>query len=211
MRDPSRGGSGPTDPGAEDVEARARDLALVEGIRAGEEASFEALFHGYYAGLQAFAERFVSPETAEDLIADLFVRLWERRGSWVPHTSVRAYLYTSIRNQALTHLEHQRVVRRVHGEVESEPRPPGMGRPAAGADAELQAEELAGAIERAIERLPERTREAFVLHRKHGLSYREVAGTMGIAPRTVEVHIRRAFQSLRLELLPFAGLLLLLR
>lgn len=178
-----------------------RDRALAEAIRAGDEIAFEALFRLYSKRLYLFAERLVgTPEVAEDLVADMFVRIWERRAEWELRGSMKSYLYTATRNRALTHLDQQRVWDRAHREAMWEGRPPGIGRPPPAADVELHARELAEAIEAGIERLPERTREAFILHRQHGLSYSEVAQTMGIAPRTVEVLIRRALKALRAQL-----------
>lgn len=186
----------------------AREQAWVWGIRAGDEASFKALFDAYYDRLHAFAERYVrSPEVAEDLAVDVFVRIWERRAEWEVRGSLRAYLYVAARNHALTYLEHQRVVKRAHSGLNGDELPLGMGRPPVAADAEAEAHELAEALDHALEQLSGRSREAFVLHRKHGLTYAEVAKVMGIAPRTVEVHIRRAFQALRGQLAGFLALL----
>lgn len=185
------------------------DDRLAARVRAGDAAAFEQIFHAYYGRLLAFVESYVrSPEVAEDLTVDVFVRIWERRGEWELRGSLRAYLYAAARNEALAWLRRQRMVQRVHDSAAHDDSPPGMGAPPAPGDAAVQARELAEAVEQAIERLPERGREAFVLHRKHGLSYAEVGETMGISPRTVEVHIRRAFQALRGELIHFLPLLL---
>ncbi|HEX6070357.1 MAG TPA: RNA polymerase sigma-70 factor [Longimicrobiaceae bacterium] len=179
------------------------DQALAAAIRGGDEASFETLFRTYSRRLYLFAEGYVkSAEVAEDIVADVFVRIWERRSELELRSTWQSYLYTATRNRALSHLEHLRVMHRVHAAAEDD-RPPGLGTPTPAADAEVQVRELEEAVERAIALLPERTREAFVLHRKHGLSYAEVALTMGIAPRTVEVLIRRALKTLRSRLVGF--------
>jgi RNA polymerase sigma-70 factor (ECF subfamily) len=184
---------------------------LAERVRAGDSAAFEALFRAYYRKLHAFIEGYVgSPDAAEDLAVDVFTRIWERRAEWVVHGSVRAYLYGAARNEALAHLRRRRMVERAHAEAARDLHSPGVAGPSAPADAQLEAGQLAAAVESAISRLPERGREALVLHRKHGLSYAEVGEAMGISPRTVEVHIRRAFVALRTELAPFIPFLLLL-
>lgn len=185
------------------------DDRLAARVRAGDAAAFEQLFHAYYPRLHAFVESYVrSADVAEDLVADVFVRIWERRAEWDLRGSLRAYLYTAARNEALVWLRRRRMMDRVHEGTAHDDRPPGMGAPPAPVDAAVQARELSEAVEQAIERLPERGREAFVLHRRHGLSYAEVGETMGISPRTVEVHIRRAFQALRDELIHFLPLLI---
>jgi RNA polymerase sigma-70 factor, ECF subfamily len=179
----------PADPSA----AEPADEALAERIRAGDGEAFELLFRRYYGRLHAFAVSLTrSPDSAEDIAVDVFARIWERRADWSVHASVRSYLFTAVRNEAIASLRRQRMV---------EP---------AAADADLHARELAAALDEAIDQLPERSREALLLHRKHGLSYAEVAETMGISARTVEVHIRRAFKALRISLGGFALLLLCL-
>jgi RNA polymerase sigma-70 factor, ECF subfamily len=184
---------------------------LAARIRSGDPRAFEALFQRYYRKLHAFIDGYVdSADAAEDLAVDVFSRIWERRGEWVVQGSVRAYLYGAARNEALAHLRRKRMIDRAHAQAARDLRSPGVAGPATLADAQVEAGELARAVEAAIARLPERGREALVLHRKHGLSYAEVAATMGISPRTVEVHIRRAFVALRTELAPFVPFLLLL-
>jgi RNA polymerase sigma-70 factor (ECF subfamily) len=194
------------DPQAEPLESE-----LAVRVRAGDAAAFEALFHRHYRRLHAFIDGYVgSAEVAEDLAVDVFTRIWERRAEWEVRGSVRAYLYGAARNEALAHLRRRRMMERAHAEAARDLHSPGVAGPSAAADARLEASELEVAVEAAIARLPERGREALVLHRKHGLSYVEVADAMGISPRTVEVHIRRAFVALRTELAPFIPFLLLL-
>lgn len=189
--------------------AEADDAQLAERVRAGDAAAYEALFRRYYDRLFAFAERYVrSAEVAEDITVDVFVRIWERRAEWKLRNGPRSYLYAAVRNEALVHLRRRKMVESAHADAARDERHPGMGTPDPSADAQVQADELAEAADRAILQLPDRTQEAFVLHRKHGLSYAEVAATMGISARTVEVHISRAFKALRLQLAPFLTLLL---
>ena len=69
------------------------------------------------------------------------------------------------------------------------------------ADAEFEAEALQRRLERALAALPPRTRAAFVLSRREGLSYHEVALRMAISPKTVGVHIGRALAVLRKAML----------
>jgi RNA polymerase sigma-70 factor (ECF subfamily) len=73
----------------------------------------------------------------------------------------------------------------------------------AAADAELMASDLATAIQAAVEGLPPRCREVFVLLRTQALTYAEVAVILGISPKTVEVHMTRALAVLRARLGPW--------
>jgi RNA polymerase sigma-70 factor (ECF subfamily) len=176
---------------------RARDAALLARIREGDEAAFEQLFREHFHGLAGFASRLVGSDAlAEELVQDVLLRLWVQRERFDIRESVVAYLYSAVRNQALTHLRHEKVVHRWRLGSRSKPVP---ATPAL-ADETTRAAELAKAIERAIAALPPRTREAFLLRRQHHLSYAEIATVMGTALKTVEIHLGVALKSLRKSL-----------
>jgi RNA polymerase sigma-70 factor (ECF subfamily) len=176
----------------------------VAAVREGDEAAFEQVFLAYYDRLQAYAERYVQrPDVAEEVVENIFVRLWEQREQWEIRQSLKSYLYAAVRNQALMWIDHQRIVRRAQEAGMREQRSPGMGQARPTAEEELQAAELAAAARAAVERLPNRAREAYVLSRQHGLSYAEIAEAMGISSKTVEIHLGRALKALREDLSAF--------
>jgi RNA polymerase sigma-70 factor (ECF subfamily) len=176
----------------------AREHVLVAQIRAGEEGPFTEVFTSYHERLCFYAESYVrSPETAKEIVSDVFLWIWQHRGEWRVHGSLASYLYGAVRHRALSHLKHARIVERAHAQVLRGEYSPGMGEPPASPEEELQAQELAALVERTIQGLPERSREAFLLQRQHGLSYGEIAATMGISVSTVEKHMIRALAALR--------------
>ena len=161
------------------------------GLRDG----FGALFRQSYAELCSFVAQYVrSRAVAEELVQDLFLRLWERRESWQDAMPSRSYLYQAARNRAFDHLKRQRVAERQSFElVEEETNPPE-------AEVALAADDLRAALHRAIEQLPPRTREVFVLSRGHGLTYPQIAEALTISVKTVETQMTRAFRILRSQL-----------
>jgi RNA polymerase sigma-70 factor (ECF subfamily) len=175
------------------------EAAWVERIRTGDPAAFEALFHAYHAPLCAFAYRYLDArDLAEEVVQEIFLFVWERRETWDVRTSVKGYLFTAVRNAALSYLRHERVVRRREAETVER-----LDGPSAGADAEAAAAETLAAVQRAVSRLPERCRLVFTLHREQGLTYSEIAEVLGISPKTVEAQMARALQSLRKALAAF--------
>ncbi len=168
----------------------------VERIRDGDEQAFEELFHAFYPRLCAFAVTYVgSYDAARDVVQDVFLKIWKRRTRWRLHTSLKSYLYQAVRNQSLNHRKSEQ--RRRDREQASRP-----GGAALAAEDEVLRKELGEAIWAAIDQLPPRRRRAFVLHRQHGLTYKEVAQVMGTQPKTVENQIGRALKFLRKELSP---------
>lgn len=163
-------------------------------------AAFEALFREHHAPLCGFAYRFVhSREIAEELVQEVFLYLWEHWDRWETGAPVKTYLFTAVRNAAISYLRHQRVVQRSEPEVvvelfsHSGPSP----------EADARSAELAAALARAVARLPERCRLVFTLSREQGLTYNQVAEVMGISPKTVEMQMGRAFKALRRYLAPY--------
>ncbi len=172
------------------------DAELAARVRSGDMGAFETLFHAHYDRLCAFVLGYVdSRETAEDLVQELFARLWERRAEWEVRGSVRGYLYAAARNRALSHLRHARVVARW---TESTVRDIGLKGPSASsADDEVRSKELAAAIARAVGRLPPRRRQAYTLRWQHDLSLAEIAAVMGVTVKCVELHLAGASKAVR--------------
>jgi len=174
------------------------DPAWVARVREGDPAAFEAIFHAYYGSLCTFAEGLVgSPDVAEEVVSEVFLRIWIHRARWEVRENLKSYLYRATRNQALNHLAHEQVTRRVHSAAASEGRSPGMGQTAPLADLQLEDQQFAKNLRRAIDELPERTREAFLLQRQHGMTYAEIAEVMGVSVFTVKNHLVRAVKTLR--------------
>jgi RNA polymerase sigma-70 factor (ECF subfamily) len=164
--------------------------------------AFELLFRTYHSRLCAFAERYVGcPDTAEEVVEEVFLRIWaQRKFEDGCCGSPKRYLYTAVRNQALKVLDHERVVQRSRESARSQDHPPGMSQPPIAADERLHADQFAAAHQRAVDALPERCRQAYVLHRQQGSSQAEIAALMGISVRTVETQLARAARTLRQQL-----------
>jgi RNA polymerase sigma-70 factor (ECF subfamily) len=121
----------------------------------------------------------------------VFLSLWDHRASVRITGSVQAYLFTAARNRALNHIEHERVVDRFRVSV--------LSRMTA-ADVAVHGEaECFAALEmqEALAMLPPRCRLVFNLQRNQGMTYEEVAATLGISVKTVEVQMGRALRALR--------------
>jgi RNA polymerase sigma-70 factor, ECF subfamily len=169
-----------------------------ESARAGDGVILEVLYSALYGKLCAFARSYVRcSDTAEELVQEVFVRLWRQHSHGRSCSNPRAYLFTSVRNQALKHLAHERVVRHAEEVAQRDGRCPGMSEPLAAADDELQATELAAAFRSAVDQLPGRCREAFRLHHHGAMSYVEIAAVMGTTARTAETQVVQARRVLR--------------
>ena len=170
-----------------------RDTAWAAAIQGGDGEALKALFTTYYDELWAYAASMLSDhEQADDVIQDVFLGLWRRHAEWtVRGDGVVRYLYGAVRNRALDLL---RATRR-QGTLSERARGDAI-RDAIGTSA-LEGAELASAVARAIDALPERCREVFVLSRYRQLPQRDIAATLGITVNTVNVQLGRALRALR--------------
>lgn len=180
------------------------ELELVHRIRGGDAAAFEALFTAYYEPLLRFAFGYVKTRgVAEELVQDVFFHLWAQRERWDVQDTVRAYLYATARNRSLNWLRRgaveQRWAERVEADGDGDATFPRLER----ADERLRLAELDAAIRAAIDRLPPRCRETFVLSRYHHLTYEQIAEVMGTSVKTVQEQIARALRALRAGLAPW--------
>lgn len=178
------------------------DRAIVAAVRDGSASAFRALFCAHYEVLCRYAYRFVrSRAIAEELVSDVFLRIWTQRARWEVRGKVRAYLFSATRNLAIDHLRRELVERRSLDATSREMRATG---PASSteADRRLAAAEVAAAMQRAVDELPPRPRQVFLLRWQRQLTNLEIAASLGIAVKTVEMHMTRALDALRASLAP---------
>jgi RNA polymerase sigma-70 factor, ECF subfamily len=183
---------------AEDGQSEKTGRSLAQRIKSGDVSAFAVLLDRYWQPLVTYAEeKLGSRDAAEDAVQDAYLRVWLKREGLRTDVSLRGYLYRLVHNVAMDELrKHQVRVRHTPFLVAASPSPPTP-------DQVMEAEELANAAEQAIYGLPQRRRDVFVLGHFHDLSYREIADTLGMTPRTVANHMSLALRDLRAAVRPF--------
>ncbi|WP_459187628.1 RNA polymerase sigma-70 factor [Parabacteroides sp. APC149_11_2_Y6] len=185
------------------------DRDFMKSIRRGDVSSFSLLFNQYYSGLVVYANQFLSSiENSEDIVDDVFASLWEKRETLDPELYLKGYLFTSVRNRCLNHIEHLRV----HSEYQKKILKKGDTGCSLTWEYFVESE-LNEMIEKALEKLPPQQKKVFMMSRFENKTAAQIAEELEISPRTVEKHIEKALQSLRADLkdyLPVALLIWLL-
>lgn len=177
-----------------------RLAAWAAGVADGDPAAFEALFHAFYDRLCDYAEAYVrSSHTAEEIVDDVFLAVWAKRETLRLERSVASYLYVAVRNRSLTHLRRSATERQFAEREESRQRYDLTDR-ANEVEDTVRSRELFHLAERAIEQLPPRVRETYLLFYRHGRSYAEIAAMMGVSVRTVENQLARSLKRLWIAL-----------
>lgn len=172
------------------------EAEAIESIRVGDEATYTRVYSAMFPRLVDIARAYVPVAVAEEIAQDALLMLWERRGEWPAMRGIAVHLYTVVRRRAIDQARHAGVVGRVAGVAVEEHEALGSGAPDIPADERVERNDLAAAIARAVARLPERPRTAFVLRWVHQLGYAEVANIMGITEVAARKQVSRAREAL---------------
>lgn len=167
------------------------------GPRIDDAEDFTEVFREFHAPLVRYARGIVGEDaSAEDVVQEVFAKLWEDRQTITVEASLQGLLYTMVRNRALNANRKKKNTAENTPPQDIDERQQGEPR----ADEELSTENLRERLSDWIEGLSPRRKEAFVLSRYHGLSHSEIASIMGISKRTVDKHIELALRELRRRL-----------
>ena len=185
------------------------DQQLFYSIKKGEIAAFEELYRKYYILLCLVAEHIVRDSSdAEEIVSDVFVKLWTIREKIDITTSLKGYLLKTVRNISLNYLERLRITNKFTYSLSS-------------SDYELLAwdsdyplgqlyqKEIINILDQQINTLPKGCKEIFMLSRNSNLKYSEIANKLGISVNTVKTQMKIALAHLRKSLKDYLMILLL--
>lgn len=167
---------------------------------------FEEVFKTHFKSLHAYAFTMVKDEMlAEEMVQNVFCKLWEKKDRLQINSSATAYLYRSVYHECLNHLKHQKVRSAYQQYMSAQPE--GDTIPAA---SKLQMGELEWHLNKALGELPEQCRTIFQMSRFEELKYQEIADRLGLSIKTIENQMGKALRLLREKLADFLPLLLLI-
>jgi RNA polymerase sigma-70 factor (ECF subfamily) len=173
------------------------DKVKLLALKQGDEKVFESVFREFYAPLCVHARRYlIDPDVAEEVVQDMFFKMWERRDAIVINTSLVAYLFKSVTNHALNHIKYQTHALKYQeyiGFRVDEYHSVSAHDALVHADLEKQ---LIGLVKS----MPEKRRMIFEMSRLEGLKYHDIAEKLGISIKTVEVQMSKALEFMREKL-----------
>lgn len=179
-------------------------------LQQGDEEAYRWLFDQYYDLLCRMACVWLHGDryAAQTIVGDVVFRIWQQGPRWHIERSLRSYLIRSVRNGCLNLLHSAPYAKKEvlsdtepnEGKLEPPPMPDGL----------LIEQEFEQHVAQALNALPQKTREVFILCRIEQLSYAQVAQRLGITPHTVKYHITTAIKLLHEQLKPLLISILLL-
>jgi RNA polymerase sigma-70 factor (ECF subfamily) len=180
------------------------ESTVIDLLREGNGQAFEKVFRLYFKSLHSYAYTFMKDdERAEEIVQNVFCRIWEKRSQLKTDGSLKAYLYRSVHNESLNYLKQQknRASLQVHyggkGEESS-----------VQASEKVMATELETHIQQALNELPEQCRTIFQMSRFEQLKYQQIADQLNLSIKTVENQMGKALKILRVKLAEFLTLVL---
>ncbi|MDX9883338.1 MAG: RNA polymerase sigma-70 factor [Prolixibacteraceae bacterium] len=168
--------------------------ALLIRLKNGDMLAFDTVYERYSHKLFSFVFRILKNKSeAEDIVQEVFVKIWEARETLGDHKLLNSYIFTIAYNSSidlirkrinndkyLEHLKNSSVTQFTPSSV-----------------SQVEYNELNRRVEQLIANLPERQKQVYLLHREQGLTYPEIAQKLGISKNTVENHMAKALKYLR--------------
>jgi RNA polymerase sigma-70 factor, ECF subfamily len=172
---------------------------LIDGLTQGDKQVFDLIFRNHYPGLCTYACSYVkSAEIAEEIVQELFIRIWEKHPTLHIHTSIKAYLYQSVFNASVNHLKKLQSKGYSHIDVESQTVRNELLSMDMADDkfSKLYSDDAERDLESAIESLPDQCRQIFRMARFSNMSYGEISDRLNVSRSTVKTQMARAMDKI---------------
>ena len=169
------------------------EINIFNRIKNDDKQAFNILFEEYYGRLCEFSYRIIAnKQLSEEIVADVFAKIWIKRHRIEITGSIRAYLFQSTKNTTLSYLRKRKKETvnfddLINFQFKDESNP----------EKELISNENLKSYENILSVIPEKSRAVFIMHRFDRLKYREISAILGISQKTVEKHMGKAIKLMR--------------
>ena len=169
---------------------------LLQQIAAGDEIAFGNLFHAWRDKLYFYILRITnSPETAEDILQDVFFKLWIKRCELSDVNNFSAYLFRMAHNHAISGMRRMAQETIILSGLRRETLSSGIPM-----DEALLCKQVQEKLKQIVDQLPKQQRLVYTLSREQGLKQEEIARQLDITISTVQNHMTQALRTIRMQL-----------
>ncbi len=171
------------------------NASLICRLKDGNESAYEYMIDTFDHGLCLYANSLVNDVLlAEDIVQNVYIKVWEKRQKLNPELSLRSFLYKSVYNDCITEFHKNKLTTSLEKKHIEE------------LDAifededEDSIERLVAMVKQAVQELPPKCKEVFLMSKKEGLTHIEISECLNLSPKTIERHITMAFSRIRQSL-----------
>jgi RNA polymerase sigma-70 factor (ECF subfamily) len=169
------------------------DITLLNQLAAGREEAFTQLYSRYSPGVYNALMIYIKDEhQADDLLQNVFVRLWEKRGELYEVKNIENYLFILARNMVLNHIKRKAIEENVYQVVRSR-----LVESADSTEDKVLETEYKRILQEAIDSLPAQQKHVYLMATEASMSYEDIASQMGLSKLTIKKHLELARKSIR--------------
>lgn len=180
------------------------DHDILSSLAEGDVRAFDIIYQKFFSKLYGAAyKRLQNRELTEEVIQELFISIWERRKTLVVNTTLESYLFSSVKYLVIAQYKKNNLFEQYANTLKLQEEDHNF------TEQMVAFDELSEAYQKALQRLPERCREVFLLKRS-GLSLREISEQLDISEKTVENQMTKALKVLREALSDYTSFSILL-
>jgi RNA polymerase sigma-70 factor (ECF subfamily) len=175
------------------------EKVLLRKIASGDLLAYRHLFDRYFSDLCNFLMLYLHDKSvSEEIALEVFVKIWEKRETLDVRSSLKAYLFASAKNRAISFYRHEK--RQLFSQLDIENDQLAID---LNSQFYLENQELKQIIEEAVNRLPEKSQQIYRMAWEENISHKEIAEKLGITAKTVENHVGIALRKLKSSLAPY--------
>ena len=166
---------------------------IIKGIKEADRLAFSVRFDTYYVSLVMFCGTYIRDiEECRDIVSSVFIHLWEKGEHIHIDKSLKAYLLNAVRNKALNHIRHCKVVDVYMQEL-------GNSGLMASHDVDnyILYHDTRNRLEQVVSTMPDKVREAYRFFMEEGMKTKDISLIQGVTQRTVELRLNKAFEILK--------------
>ncbi|MES2515887.1 MAG: RNA polymerase sigma-70 factor [Bacteroidota bacterium] len=173
------------------------DAHLIILLKEGSHAAYTEIYQRYWASMYLFARKLLNdPIVAKDVIQEVLLYIWTNSENLKENTPIAPYLYTAIRNKALTYISRQKLQDKYLDSLSAF-----IKQGEYTADKNIREQELQEVIDKAIDALPKKMKQIFQLSKVEQLSNKEIATQLEISDKTVRNQLSTALKTIKLKII----------